>query len=299
MKHFLHTTRVVALTMVAGASLQVHATGELLVSSEGTHSVKMYDGKTGAYIRDFVLPGSGGLGGPQGITYGPDKNLYVSSRDTGSVLRYNGRTGAFMSVFATTTGLTFPGDINFREGKLYVSQFGNPGFVFRFDALTGAFIDTFAGNVRGADGQAWDVQGNLYVSSFGSNRIAKFNGSTGASMGDFVAPNGGSLSGPLDNLFMANGDLLVASFNNSRVKRYQAVTGLYLGDFASVPGRVQGLTLSPDRSFIVVGDYALSRLYKIDALTGANLGVYTSGGGLLNPNNTVFVPKLPVPAPKR
>ena len=39
-------------------------------------------------IQDFVTSGSGGLLNPQGLTLGPDSNLYVSSSGTNSVKKY-------------------------------------------------------------------------------------------------------------------------------------------------------------------------------------------------------------------
>src|SRR5690606_29169812 len=48
-----------------GAMLE-HPQG-LLVASELTHSVKLYDIDTGAFLGDFVAPGAGELSGPFGL----------------------------------------------------------------------------------------------------------------------------------------------------------------------------------------------------------------------------------------
>ena len=76
----------------------------LYIVSEGTNSVKRYNGSTGAYIDDFVSSGSGGLSTPVGMAFGQDGNLYVSSygtNGTNGILRYNGTSGAFIDNFAS------------------------------------------------------------------------------------------------------------------------------------------------------------------------------------------------------
>jgi WD40 repeat protein len=144
--------------------------------------------------------------GPQGLTFGPDGNLYVVSFFTREVIRYNGTTGAFIDVFATvdkaSTGLPMgdpevePIAVEFGpDGNMYVSSFSN-SMVFRFNGTTGAFIDIFAsGNgLDAADGFTFGPDCNLYVSSANSNQVLEFNGDTGAFVGVFA--DSGVLSAP-------------------------------------------------------------------------------------------------------
>lgn len=272
-----------SILFVAGTATPIVRSQELFVSSEGTHSVKRYHGLTGAYLGDFVTPGSGGLGGPQGIAFGPDGNLYVSSRDSDRVLKYDGRNGTFISVFATLPDMFYPADITFHGGYLYVS---NLTYVARFNAATGAFVDKFITGISGADGQSWDADGNLLISSFNSSRVMRFNGSTGTYMNDFIPSLGGGLQGPLDSLFMPNGDFLVNSYSTSSVKRYSAA-GAYLGDFLMVGGQTQGISYGLDGK-LYAGDYANGIIKRFDAVTGAFLNNFTTSGGLIRPNNFVF-----------
>src|SRR5262245_47298286 len=62
----------------------------LYVSSDNTNSVLAYDGENGGFERKFAR--HGGLIEPEGITFGPDGNLYVASRSD-EVLRFDGKTG--------------------------------------------------------------------------------------------------------------------------------------------------------------------------------------------------------------
>src|SRR4029450_4209147 len=82
----------------------------LYVSSDDTHRVLAYNGKSAAFQRTFAR--GGGLIEPEGITFGPDGNLYVSSRSN-AVLRYDGKTGKFIDVFAVGHGLMDPAGIVF------------------------------------------------------------------------------------------------------------------------------------------------------------------------------------------
>lgn len=284
------------LAAFAIGPMAMAAPRDLFVSSEGTHSVKRYDGVTGvtgAYLGDFVAAGSGGLGGPQGIAFGPDGNLYVSSRDSGVVIRYDGQTGAFLNVFTTGATLAFPADMTFRDGFLWVADFSPAGGIKRFDANTGVFVDNFTapGVVSWADGHDWDSNGNLYVSDFVNNQIKRFS-STGAYLGVFAS--GGGLNGPLDMRFGPDGDLFVNSYASGHVKRYDGVTGAYEGNFINIATGTQGQTIGPDGA-LYVGSYTGNFINRYDATTGALLGTFASGGGLLQPNNFVFAP-VPEPA---
>ena len=79
---------------------------------QSRNKVARYDGKTGAFIDNFVAPGSGGISGPVGIDFGEDKNLYVGNVFDGEILRYDGKTGAFI-VPTSSGGLDGPTSIVF------------------------------------------------------------------------------------------------------------------------------------------------------------------------------------------
>lgn len=107
------------------------------------------DPSHGTVIETFVTSaGSGGLDRPDGITFGPDGNLYVASSSTNQVLRYQGPNagspGTFISIFVTANSgtLDIPHGLEFgQDGNLYVASFNSK--VLRYDGTTGAFMDEF------------------------------------------------------------------------------------------------------------------------------------------------------------
>src|SRR6476620_5624698 len=104
----------------------------LLVASQFDHTVREYDGTTGAFVR----VAASALGDPLGVVIGLDGNLLVSDGQTNQVKRYDKTTGTFIGVFASTN-LAGPEGMTIHDGALYVtSANSNPQSVQRFDATT-------------------------------------------------------------------------------------------------------------------------------------------------------------------
>jgi DNA-binding beta-propeller fold protein YncE len=94
--------------------------GSLFVASFNQNDVKAFDATSGAFIRTFVSPGSGGLSGPKGLAFGPGGDLYVTSEGDDSVKRYDGAGGDFVETFvaAGSGGLDAPLDLGFRPASV-------------------------------------------------------------------------------------------------------------------------------------------------------------------------------------
>ena len=179
-----------------------------VVSSSDPGAVTVLNATTGA-LKTTVDAG-GLLSDPEGITLGPDKNIYVANTDNSNVLKFNGTTGAFIGKFVTdgSGGLNGPRGVAFGpNGNLFVtSQSSNQ--VMEYDGTTGAFIAVFVNITSGDPGAlslprdlAFGPDGNLYVASFGSGDVFRYNGSTGAFMDDFIPVGTGDLNGPTFLLF--------------------------------------------------------------------------------------------------
>jgi sugar lactone lactonase YvrE len=196
--------------------------------------VLRYDGTTGAFIDTFVAPGAGGLGEPDGITFGLDGNLYVANTSAGNVLRYDGTSGAFIDIFASGDGLGADGLLFGPDGNLYVSS-DDTNEVRRFDGTTGVFIDTFvsagAGGLNDPERHVFGPDGNFYVTSFKSDNVLRYDGTTGAFIDIFAS--GGGLVGPLGLGFGPDGNLYVANESAANVLRYDGRTGAFIDIFAT------------------------------------------------------------------
>lgn len=191
------------------AGLVFHKGSLYVASSSSPGAVLRYNASNGQFQGDFVAPGSAGLTDPEGLTFGPDGNLYVTT-DGGSVLRFDGTTGAPIGtgvfVAQNSGGLQSARGVAFgADGNLYVSNFAPGGGVLRYNGSTGAFIDAFVpGNTLGMPRPiVFGPDGNLYVGDFSGGSVDRFNGKTGASMGAFVAANSGNLVGPTFLVFGA------------------------------------------------------------------------------------------------
>jgi hypothetical protein len=75
---------------------------------------------------------------------------------------------------------------------------GNGNVVQRFNGANGSFISTFAsgGGLGLPIGIIYGPDANLYVASYSSHKVARFDSLSGAYLDDFVTNNSGGLSGP-------------------------------------------------------------------------------------------------------
>jgi len=285
-------------------SPDAHA-ADLFVSDNFGHQVIRYNNTTGALLGTFVTSGSGGLSGATGLLATRDA-LWVTSQNTNQILRYDLGTGAFVNVFASNaatpgTALAGPSDLLIRDnGLLYVSNFGGTT-VDRFDLMTGASLGAFtndsaapaADKLNGASSMAWGPDNNLYVSSFNTNKILRFNGNTGEFMNVFAS--GGGLNGPAGLTFQG-GQLYVSSLLSQKVLRYNGTTGAFVDVFASPPPVPDpfpsDLMFRPDGTLLVAltGQQSVAQFSS----TGAFTGTFAAGGGLIVPSQLLVATVNPL-----
>jgi sugar lactone lactonase YvrE len=268
MRTSLNTTLAIGFAALLG-TLAPEADAALLVGNSASNNIVIFDETNGNFLGNFTTPGSGGLRAPDTLTFGPDGNLYVSSGGSSDL-------NLFSSLYPQDSAI------------LRYSPSGN----FLGVAASGSGLTRPYGNAFGPDG-------SLFVSSFRTNQILRFNPNTGDFLGVFASDNNGGLgtlnglNGPNALLFGPDGSLYVATEGtandalgnlvfpfDSQVLRYspEQVAGLAstLTPEVFVPqppplpesqGFVSllGLALAPDQQSLFVSDFAGGiRQYDLD-----------------------------------
>jgi streptogramin lyase len=202
--------------------------------------------------------------------------------------------GALLMVLVTTVA-TVPT----RAAELLVSS-ESTGEILHYSG-TGAFIDAFvtagAGGLSTPAELVFGPDGNLYVSSFGTSEVRRYNGTTGAFIDAFVTAGAGGLSSPTGLVFGPDGNLYVSSFGTSEVLRYNGTTGAFINDFvtASSGGLSSplGLVFGSDGN-LYVSSFSTSEVLRYSGVSGAFIDAFVAAsggigaGGLLDPWGLVF-----------
>jgi outer membrane protein assembly factor BamB len=266
-------------------------------------------GQFNSQVPPFVPSGSGGIGQPFGIGFGPDGKLYVSGHGSNNVLRYDATTGAFLDVFVPASSelnqavaVAWGPDAN-GDGvpELFVSS-NETDTVLRYDGATGASLPApgKTGAAFATGSQLHPVglavrNGLLYVASESNNAVWRYNAATGAFVDAFVPSGSGGLSQPNGLAFGPDGNLYVASYASNTVLRYDGTTGAFLSAFVAAGSgglaNPVGLAFGPDGN-LYVGGRASNNVLRYDGVTGAFLGTYVAAGagGLSGPEMMAFGP---------
>lgn len=161
-----------------------------------------------------------------------------------------------------------------------------PGQILQFDSRSGRFVATMVtvgegGNV-GACCVAYGPDEHLYVSSPGTDEIARYHGVTGEFIDIFVPAGSGGLSLPVGLAFGPDGHLYVGSLGNNAVMRYDGRTGAFIDAF--VPPGGGGMTgydpqlfaWGPDGHLYVASPVGNQGIVRFHGQTGAFLGKFTA-----------------------
>ena len=229
------------------------------------------------------------------VFFGKDAcaGILVANYFDGYVSRYNSETGAFEGIFTSGHLMAGASDLAFGpNGDLFVSDYLKKEIV-QYDGTTGVFKKIFAyDNGIGATSRIkFGPTGDLFVcvptAAQGLDRILKFDGNTGASLGTFASLNG---MYPAGLVFDENGDLLVLSGGFGQIRRYDGLTGAFEGVFASImPGNLQDMIRGPGGDLFVSG--GVGGIERFDGKTGASKGFFASGPDLYGPAGMAFDPQ--------
>ena len=296
------------------------ARADLLVLAANP-TVWLFDDHTGTLMNRFE--GIGGIGGPEtleGISIGPDGNVYVTGNTLGwgDVYRFT-RNGQFIGRFATDlpgggrmTHLVLPGNLTFGpDGNCYVLGGSSlPGAVddriLRYN-LDGTFMGYFVTNVNARD-LNFGRDGQLYVAD--ANRgIVRYDGKTGAYMDTFVPIGAVGLPDVEHFIFGPDGNLYICTWSSNAVARYDGNSGQFT-DYFVTPGsggldRPRALAFGLDGDLYVISysynSWGLGAIIRYDGRTGAFLNVMANYASLsqsqkfalINVHGLLFLPPLP------
>jgi streptogramin lyase len=214
---------------------------------------------------------------------------------------------------AILVGMVMTAWIACARADLYVGGHDSDS-ILRYDEVTGHFMDAFvpsgSAGLRRPRGLLIGRDGNFYVSSFGTNNVLRFDGTTGAPLPapgktGAVFASGGGLQGPSGLILGADGNLYVVSQGNHSVLRYSGTTGDFLDTFVPTGqgglNTARGLVFGPDGNLYVNSDGTQS-VMRYDGATGTPLpapgqtgAVFASGlaevssGLVFGPDGNLYV----------
>ncbi|MBI4716662.1 MAG: hypothetical protein HY763_02575 [Planctomycetes bacterium] len=133
----------------------------------------------------------------------------------------------------------------------------------------------------------------LYVASFGDDRVVRIDVDSGVAA-DFVPAGSGGLDGPTSLAFGPNGRLYVSSNLTNSVLEYNGVTGAFIRSMVASGGgglfRPYGLTFGANGRLYVAGGDNTVREYNGSTGVFVSTFVAAGSGGLSNPRGLVFTP---------
>ncbi len=246
-----------------------------LITTHSGDDVLLYDDHAKS-LQVHVSPGSGGLSGARGLTFGPDGDLFVCSagKFNWAILRYR-HTGQFKNSFASGGGLVHPYQGIFGpDGQFYVSGQDNDGVVW-FDGKTGkakgSFVIPGTGGLQSIRGIAFHPDGDLLAAGRDNNAILRYNGKTGQFKGFFVPAKRGKLDRPIQLHYGPDGYLYVGSSGNNRVLRFDGRTGQFLDTFVKHKAgglkRPSGFAWGP-KNDLYVASRESNQILRYDGTTG-------------------------------
>lgn len=278
-----------AILLSAGANAS-----ELLISSFFGNSIVRYNTDTGLNVGSYT---GGSLSGALGMKVGPDGMLYVCSEANNSIQRFNMTTHAYVDTIISGSNLNGPTGITFDSSNNILVGNYNGDTVTKYSS-TGSFISTLvtagSGGINGPDvGITVGPDGKLYVPSFDSNAIQRYNATTGAFLDTFIPAGGaGAMSQPRTILFRDN-KVWVTSDNGNKVLRY-GLDGSFIDTFVTAGSGglsgASGMAFGHD-GLLYVSSWRNNRILKYSLTDGSFAGTAISTGL----NGPTFITMVPEP----
>jgi hypothetical protein len=121
------------------------------------------------------------------------------------------------------------------NGNIFVWE-QNQGPLHEHDGVTGEYLGQATVGDTGLQGRGFCFlpDGDILISGGAYSKVARFDGDTGAYLGDFVPQGSGGLSTCFGVTLGPNGNLFACSVKSNQVLQYDGNTGAFLGVYASV-----------------------------------------------------------------
>jgi len=230
--------------------------------------VLRFDGRTGRFVDVFVPPSSI-LNGPHGLAFTKEGDAFIATRFSSSLLVYDGKTNAVRQILIENGTYKLQTDIA-------------PDLMFRdLNSIS-----------LGPDGR-------VYVASYQTGDIFRFDQETGALVDRFVSTRDAhGMNHPHNVLFGPDGNLYVTNITpeGHSVLRFEGRTGRFLGVF--VDGKepkieyASDIVFAPDGNLLLV-DCLAGAVFRYDGRTGRFLNALVPPGRGLPSGATsiVLIPK--------
>jgi hypothetical protein len=251
-----------------------------------------------ANLTAFTANNSAILQDSADIAFGPSRNadtlpdLYVLGRTSGNIAVYDGLSGSFIENFVNPGVLRGPAWLKFgANGDLFtstVSATGKRDTIVRIDQATKTASTFFSdSSLTGAKGMAFGPDENFYLADVNTDRVARYDGTSGQFIDNFIAVGSG-LDAPAAVIFGNDrdgdgvSDIYVSSSFTNEVLLYSGATGAPLGAFVSAgSGGMVGpgdMEFGPDGNLYVVrgNDNTVvgnEQVYRYDGNTGAFIDI--------------------------
>lgn len=145
------------------------------------------------------------------------------------------------------------------------------------------FVASGSGGLSVPEGMTFGPDGKLYVSSWNTGSVLRYDGNTGAFLGPFVPPAAGVFN-PDQVAFGPDGNLYVSDRFTSRIVRFNGVTGAPLGtvvrDF-DLSGFI-AFAFGPDGAIYASMFNGIQCIKRYDAKTGKPLGNFACASNTIS-----------------
>lgn len=198
----------------------INEDGDFLVTGVSNRALKLYDGTTGQFIRDYTTGYV--LGAPTKTSIGPDGLIYVSqwANNVNDVARFDYATGAFVDEFVKDIDRAM-GHAWDDDGNYYLTSFGAPS-VIKYDAQGNELSKIGVGVLQGPV-NVWvdDAADGLFVVDWRVGMVREFELSTGTFRRNFIT----GMQRVEGFLFGRGNSIYLCDWLNNSVNEYDASTG--------------------------------------------------------------------------